>query len=282
MLSLRYSECPDTIAMTAKGPRILFINSELDRREGSLPIIRALKEDYEVEERIELTRAAVDLVCAAERSGRPYSAIITHLPPGPLWKDGYPYGKSMSIVSDIAQSTEAAVIAYTAAAISDVRSFSFCVEEIVIKGRVQEDIVKLRELLARMVGRPRRREIVVDPPRVLHSEGRTAVEATVNLLNGIHLGVISMILKLCKDFDGEVILRKMEGEESEEEANAKEQFQLMMLAAPEGQRIVISVSGIGAAAETLARRLYAIVTSRFYWDVDLDRFVTPDSKAPTS
>jgi phosphotransferase system HPr-like phosphotransfer protein len=253
--------------MKAQCPRILFINSELDRREGSRPVIRALETDYEFDERIGLTRAAVGLVRSAEKSGRPYDAIITHLPPGSLWPGGYPYGRSLGIVSDIHRSTEAPIIAYTAAVISDVHWFSFCVEKIVEKGPVEEDIVVLRELLARTVGRPRRREVAVDPPRVIHREDRTEIEATVVLLRGIHSGVIPTINKLCKEFDGDVILRKTEGEESGEEANPKDLMQLMMLAAAEGQRILISVAGTGPAAETLARRLYAIVTSRFYWEM---------------
>jgi phosphotransferase system HPr (HPr) family protein len=272
---------PDPTVMNAQRPKILFINSKLDRHDGSLPVVRALEVDYDVDEKIELIWAAVELVRLAEKSGRPYDAIITHLPPGSIWPGGYPYGQSLGIISDMAQSTEAPIFAYTAAAHSDVKPFSFCVEEIVGKGQVEDDIVKLRELLARTVGRPRRHPVAVDSPRVIHREGRTEIKATVNLHRGIHSGVVPSIIKLCKDFEGDVMLRKTDGEESDEEANAKDLMQLMMLAATEGQRIEISVIGIGPVAETLARRLYAIVTSQFSWNVSLDRFVTPEEKTPT-
>ena len=52
---------------------------------------------------------------------------------------------------------------------------------------------------------------------------------------------------------------------------------LMMLGAGEGTRIEISVAGTDTASETLARWLYGIPTSRSYFDLKPDRFVTPSS-----
>lgn len=253
-------------------PRILYVDRD---QPGSchqcrMDTLRVLRRDYEVEALVDLTPHVVDVVQDAEKRGRPYAAIVTHFPPNEAWDGVYPYQQSLNIVAAITESTEAPVIANTGAALGDIQPAAGFFE-----GIVQGNHAKLLELVARAVAHPRRPEVVVPPPVVLQCDGRATVEARVNLWKGIAYHSAHQILRLCAKFSGDATLQKSEGD-PDEIANAKDFMSLGLLGAGEGERVVFSVVGTSAEAETLARQFYAIVTARFYWDVDLDRFAAPE------
>ncbi len=236
-----------------------------------IQILEELKKDYDVDAVINLTPEVVGRVRHAE-STRPYEAIITHVPPGCIGPGCSLYGDSLDIIADIVRSTEATVIAFTGAyGFYQLLDYADVVVE---KSTIENDLRALREALARSVGR-RARVRPPEPPNPVRRDDYVFVEATVNLRKGINGLIAVTIARECKKFAGEVTFRNLSDEGADCIVSGKSIMGLMMLAAGEGTQIEISVVGTGAGAETLARRMYGIVTSRSYFDLNPKRFVAP-------
>jgi phosphotransferase system HPr (HPr) family protein len=251
-------------------PRILYVDRD-DRggdHECRIEILENLRKDYEVDPVIHLSTKVVDIVRRAETE-RPYEAIITHVPPHCTDANRPDYQESLDIIRDLVCSTDAAVIAFTGA-YGFYKLLDYA-DVVVEKSTVEKDLLALRNALTRCLGR-RVRFCSPEPPNLSRRADHVFVEATVNLRKGINGLIAAVIARETKKFSGEVTLQKLPEEEI---VDGKCITGMMMLVAGQGTRIEISVAGTEPASETLARRLYGILTSRSYFDLKPDRFVAP-------
>jgi len=145
---------------------------------------------------------------------------------------------------------------------------------VVEKSTVEKDLIALRAALSVSVGR-RARIRPPEPPNLVFRDDQTVVEATVHLRKGFMALNAATIAEECKKFGGEMTFRNLSDPDPDCIVSGKSIMGLMMLGAGEGTRIEISVAGTDTASETLARRLYGILTSRSYFDLKPDRFVAP-------
>jgi phosphocarrier protein HPr len=81
-------------------------------------------------------------------------------------------------------------------------------------------------------------------------------EVTVNLLNGLHMVPCSQIVKIARDFECTIHIRK-----EQSRVDAKSIFDLLTLNAPYGTRLVLEATG-ESAAEAVAQ-LAALFESNF-------------------
>jgi len=239
-------------------PSILYVDrSSSDPRacEARLSVAAALGQHYEVEARCDLGRWALDRLRSALAT-RPFDAMVTHVPNDP----GKPsYGESLSVLRDINKLVGIPVIAYTGATGFVLALME--VDRIVLKSRdCREDARTIHSHLEHLL-RNRREEIDPPPPVLVKGQGRTSVEAFVNRAGGLGLRGTCALCEECKKYARWVKARRLDADAETPAVDCKNVFEVLLLAAGEGSRVLISVEGEDAEAEEIARHVYGVLTS---------------------
>ena len=264
--------CETTPDGSSCRPSVLYIDRYYDSpREDSFAaaIAAALRNQYDIECRFDMGPWAVDLV-QSRLATNPFAAIITHVPND----SGQPsYGQSIDVLHRLKLAAEIPIIAYTGATGMvrlSIWQYTDCIVE--KSSNIAADAKQIGEELEWRLRLYKDRPLP-QPPEIEQADGRTTVRARVHLNGGIDMSAAYLLAKECQSYPGRVTLESLEPDHDPIPYNCKEILGLAQLLAIEGAEMLLTVEGIGPAAEKLTCRLYGGLTSRYTFDMKWDRFM---------
>ena len=251
--------------------------------ERDIYIRRELAREYDFTLYRHLRKEIIDYI----RQARPgFDAMITNMPYvcGPAYS-GYfsklinveiAYKRSLNILKEIKKIVDMPIILYTGSGASEANCFfSTVADQIVHKSNNSgQDLQGIRRALKRLLEKYQRLPSQINDPVIKEENGYTTTQVRVDLNEGLNLMSMVEIRKEGKNYRKAIIL-KASGENGEPGRiyNAKNILDLMMPPEiKEGQNLTICVEGIGEKAQRKIRRLYAALTSRYWFTMDNDRY----------
>ena len=193
------------------------------------------------------------------------------------------YQHSLDILKNVKKLVDMPIIIYTGAGNSaSVRSAFWEVgDQIVHKSTSnKQDFQDINSALKRLLKKYKNFSPSVKEPDIKIKDGYTTTQVQVNLNGGLDLMSVGTIFQECKDFSGKILFKSSgRAHENKKVYNGKMFLDLLMPPnIQEGQNLTICVEGLGAEVQRLVQRLYVVLSSRYWFDVDFKRFETEMQK----
>ena len=181
----------------------------------------------------------------------------------------------MDILAIIKKIQDIPIIAYTGAdncaAIYSLFMEAGGVDYIIHKHSYAEDERKIHEVLSHLLQKYESPPQIIECPVLAMVNGYT--NTTVNVLLNGGIGWISLgaIIEECSRYPGKVWFKRDDLEDAKPR-DGKNSFDIVQLCISEGDYVTILVEGEDKKAQKLARRLYSILTSRYAFNINFERF----------
>ncbi len=284
--------------------RILFVErsktEEQDTSTAFRYICNSLSRHYHLETCFGLDDNTIEIIRAKAGTEEAFDAVITHVPYAFACKFPLPeeevvcfdrrvqyeraYGRGWKLIKAIKKTNDIPVILYIE---EEIQSFidAWFLEAadctVLRTHDYKEDCKQLEQSLDYLLKKYQANPYVIEPFKLSKENNQTIVKVQIHLNGGLGFFAGTRIVKECRKYPHAVFISEKNSSD-DNKPNAKSIMALLCLGLQEGDEAVVSVEGTDQEAECLAKRLYAILTSRYYFTADLGKIEDSKSTATAS